>query len=272
MRITQLSTVTSFLSLVLTLACSGGGGGGTTPPPPPPPAPVITSFNAAQGTIPQGGSTTLIGVFANGTGSISNGIGSIQSGAAIPTGQLQTTTTFNLTVTGSGGTASSSTTVTVIPKTIADTLSYTDPGGSGFRLVRNAGLSTTSKLVLEFAGPVGSTGQGVALIVSADQSKVTWTTPSASGTVVQNVAFNLGPGTQAFVSGISGDQLQGAAFQKPGTSAVNLAQPLLRISLELKANIPVNTPIPISFIAGNQLPSSGPPSVITAAVGTLVAQ
>jgi hypothetical protein len=112
----------------------------------------------------------------------------------------------------------------------------------------------------------------MALIVSADQAKVTWTNPPSAGTLVQNVAFNLGPGTQAFVGKISGDQLQGAAFQKPGTPVVNLAQPLLRISLDLKANIPVSTPIPISFIAGNQLPGSGGPSAITVAVGSLVAQ
>lgn len=156
-------------------------------------------------------------------------------------------------------------------KTIADTLTYTDPGGTSFRLVRNAGLSTSSKLVLDLAGPAG-TGQGVAFIVSADQSKVTWSNPPSSGTLAANVAFTLGSGTQAFVGKVTGDQLQGAAFQKPGTAAVSLAQPLMRISLDLKSNIPVNSSVSMSFIGGNQLPASGGPSAITVAVGTLVAQ
>lgn len=194
MRLTSLSTASSFLFLSIAAACGGGGGGGGSAPPPPP------------------------------------------------------------------------------PKTIADTLTYTDPSGSGFRLVRNAGLSTSSKLVLEVAGPAGATGQGMAFILSSDQSKVTWTNPPSSGTLVQNVAFNLGSGTQAYTSKSAGDQLQGAAFQKPGSAAINLAQPLLRISLDLKANIPVNTPVFVTFNAGNQLPGSGGPGAITIAVGTLLAQ
>ncbi len=161
------------------------------------------------------------------------------------------------------------------PKTIADTLAYTDPSGTSFRLVRHAS-STASKLVLDLVGPAG-TGQGVAFIVSADQTKVTWSNPPSSGTLAANLAFTLGSGTQAFVGKVGGnqltlDQLQGAAFQKPGATAVNLAQPLMRISLDLKSNIPVNTNVPMSFTAGNHLPASGGPSTITVAVGTLLAQ
>ncbi|MBL0210310.1 MAG: hypothetical protein IPQ13_05280 [Holophagaceae bacterium] len=157
------------------------------------------------------------------------------------------------------------------PKTIADTLTYTDPSGAGFRLVRNASLSTSSKLVLDLTGPAGN-GHGVAFIVSADQSKVTWSNPPSSSTLAANLAFNLGSGTQAFIGKSSGDQLQGAAFQKPGTAAVNMAQPLMRISLDLKSSIPVNTSVPLSFTSGNQLPASGGPGSITVAVGTLLAQ
>ncbi|MBL0312831.1 MAG: hypothetical protein IPP78_08970 [Holophagaceae bacterium] len=269
MRFTNAFTAASLLFATLSLACGGGGGGGT--PTPPPPAPVITSFTAAQGSISQGGFTTLTGVFTNGTGTINNGVGSVQSGVAISTGVLQSTTTFILSVSGSGGSTTSSTTITVIAKTIADTLTYTDPGGTGFRLVRNAGLSTASKLVLDLTGPTG-TGQGVAFIVSADQTKVTWSNPPSSGSLAGNVAYTLGSGTQAIVGKVTGDQLHGAAFQKPGAAAVNLAQPLMRISLDLKSNIPVNTSVPMAFIGGNQLPASGGPSAIAVAVGTLLAQ
>ena len=176
-----------------------------------------------------------------------------------------------LTLACSGGGGGGTTTPPPPPKTIADTLTYTDPSGTSFRLVRNASLSTSSKLVLDLMGPAG-TGQGVAFIVSADQTKVTWSNPPSSGSLAANLVFTLGSGTQAYVGKVTGDQLQGAAFQKPGTPAVNLAQPLMRISLDLKSNIPVNTSVPLSFTGGNQLPTSGGPSTITVAVGTLLAQ
>ena len=178
---------------------------------------------------------------------------------------------LTLTLACSGGGGGDPKTTPPPPKTIADTLTYTDPSGTGFRLVRNASLSTASKLVLDLTGPAG-TGQGVAFIVSADQTKVTWSNPPSSSSLAVNVAFTLGSGTQALVGKVTGDQLPGAAFQKPGTAAVNLAQPLMRISLDLKSNIPVNTSVPMSFIGGNQLPTSGGPSTITVAVGTLLAQ
>ena len=178
---------------------------------------------------------------------------------------------MSLTLACSGGGGGDTKTTPPPPKTIADTLTYTDPSGTGFRLVRNAGLSTASKLVLDLTGPTG-TGQGIAFIVNADQTKVTWSNPPSSVSLAANVAFNLGSGTQAFVGKATGDQLQGAAVQKPGATAVNLAQPLMRISLDLKSNIPVNTSVPISFTAGNHLPASGGPSPITVAVGTLLAQ
>jgi hypothetical protein len=263
-----LQSTTTF---TLTVTGSGGTASSATTVTVISPAPVITSFTAAQGSIPQGGSTTLTGVFTNGTGSIDNSVGSVQSGVAVSTGALLATTNFILTVTGSGGTTTASTTVTVIPKTIADTLTYTDPVGSGFRLMRNAALSTASKLVLDLVGPSG-TGQGIAIIINADQSKVTWSNPPSSGALVQNLAFNLGSGTQALVGKATGNQLQSAAFQKPGAAAVNLGQPLLRMSLDLNPAVPVNTSISMSFSGGNQLPASGGPASITVAVGTLLAQ
>lgn len=172
---------------------------------------------------------------------------------------------------GGGGGGGGGTT-TPPSKTIADTLSYTDPAGTGFRLVRNTSLSTAGRLVLDLVGPSGATGHGVAVILSADQSRVTWSTPPSGSSVAHNVAFNPGTGTQALVGKTGGDQLQGGAFQKPGTPAVNLAQPLLRFSLDLKAGVPVNTNVSLGFINGNQLPAGGAPAFISVAVGTLIAQ
>lgn len=147
-------------------------------------------------------------------------------------------------------------------KTIADTLTYTDPVSTDFRLIRST-TSTAGNLVLDLVGPTG-TGKGVAFIFNSDQTKVTWGSTS-------NLAFNLGSGTQALVSKTTGDQLQFGAFQKPPTAAVSLAQPLVRINLALKQNIPVNTNVTLSVTGGNQLPGTGGPANITVAVGTLKA-
>lgn len=177
-----------------------------------------------------------------------------------------------LTLACGGGGGGGGGTTTPPPKTIANTLTYTDPGGTGFRLVRNSSLSSSTKLVLDLTGPASTTGHGVAFIVSADQTKVTWSNPPSAAGLAANVAFNLGAGTQALVGKTTGDQLQSAAFQKTGTPAVNLAQPLMRISLDLKSNVPVNSSVPMAFVSGNQLQSAGGPANITVAVGTLVAQ
>lgn len=180
--------------------------------------------------------------------------------------------TLTLACGGGGGGGGGSTNPPPPPKTIADTLTYTDPASSGFRLVRNSSLSSQSRLVLDLVGPSGTNGQGVAFIASADQTKVTWSNPPSASSQVANVAFNLGTGTQALVAKVTGDQLQGGAFQKPGTAAVNLAQPLVRISLDLKSGVPVNSAVALNVTAGNQLQATGGPASITVAVGSLIAQ
>jgi hypothetical protein len=107
--------VTSRLApAVLGLLLLLGGCGGDDPPAPPP-APQITSFAAAQDPVTVGGSTTLLAVFSNGTGSIDQGIGSVQSGMSVSTGTLTGDRVFNLTVTnGAGKTATSALTVRTV--------------------------------------------------------------------------------------------------------------------------------------------------------------
>ena len=92
------------LLLALALACGGGGGGsnsggGTSVPI----APSITAFTAANPTITNGTATTLIPVFANGSGTVDNGIGAVTRGTLVSTGNLTATTTFTLTVTNTAG-------------------------------------------------------------------------------------------------------------------------------------------------------------------------
>ena len=109
------------------------GGCGGDDPPAPPPAPQITSFTAAQDPVTVGGSTTLLAVFSNGTGSIDQGIGSVQSGMSVSSGTLAGDRVFNLTVTNTAGkTATSALTVrTVASPQISSFTATPDTGTPG---------------------------------------------------------------------------------------------------------------------------------------------
>ena len=81
-------------------------------------APVITSFVAAKNPITSETATTLTAVFANGTGSVDHGIGAVTSGTPVSTGPLTASTSYLLTVTGTGGPATQGLTVDVAPAAI----------------------------------------------------------------------------------------------------------------------------------------------------------
>ncbi len=75
----------------------------------------IESFGANPATITAGGSSSLTGIFSNGTGVITPGNLSVTSGTAVSVSPAATTT-YTLTVTGSSGAPATQTvTVTVIP-------------------------------------------------------------------------------------------------------------------------------------------------------------
>jgi len=90
------------VTLTLSLASLTGCGGGSSSTPPPTPS--ITSFTATPTTIAAGSSSTLTGVFSNGTGVITPGNLPATSGTAV-TVSPTTTTTYTLTVTPTSGTA-----------------------------------------------------------------------------------------------------------------------------------------------------------------------
>ncbi len=154
----------------------------------------------------------------------------------------------------------------------ATTLSYTDPGGAGFRWLRNSSLSTAGKLVLDLTGPTGQSGQGVAFILSTDATKVAWAAPPSAQGLVENLAFILGATTPVLVGKDNGQgTLQGAVFQKSGTQ--NLGQPLARVCLQLKAgSVAVNAPVNIGFVSGNTRTTDGVVAGLTVAVGSCLAQ
>ena len=103
-------------SLLALFACHGGGSSA------PPPDPVITSFQAAKSPITRGTSTTLTGVFSNGSGAVDQGVGAVTSGTAV-TVSPTADTTYTLTVTNSVGTKVTATaSVTVVAAPVASTI------------------------------------------------------------------------------------------------------------------------------------------------------
>jgi hypothetical protein len=114
---------TTTMTYTLTLTPAGGGTALTsTATVTVNPAPVITSFTASPATISSGGSSTLTGVFANGSGVISPGNLAVTSGTGVSVSPT-TTTTYTLTVTPpAGGPAATSTaTVTIASSVSVDT-------------------------------------------------------------------------------------------------------------------------------------------------------
>jgi hypothetical protein len=77
--------------------------------------PRITSFVAGTNSVQPGHPTTLTATFVNGTGVITPGIGEVESGTMVSSGNIDASTTFTLTVTGSAGqTAKASLSITVL--------------------------------------------------------------------------------------------------------------------------------------------------------------
>jgi hypothetical protein len=163
----------------------------------------------------------------------------------------------------------------VPPKTIADTLTYTAPSGSGLLLLRDAS-STSTRLVLNVVGPPSTALSGVAFFLSADQTKVTWANVGSDKVAEPSPAFFSNTLVKAKVSG---DVLQAGVFQK-GTTApatTGASTVLAKVALDLKSNIPVGTTITLSAPAGKSVimnPSTNPTvtTPIAFAVGTLKAE
>jgi len=163
----------------------------------------------------------------------------------------------------------------VPPKTIADTLTYTAPTGSGLLLLRDAS-STSSRLVLNVVGPASTSLSGVAFYLSADQTKVTWSNVGSDKVAEPSPAFFS---NTLVKTKVSGDVLQAGIFQKGTTAPVTTGSStvLARVALDLKSNIPVGTTISLSAPSGKSAimnPSTNPTvtTPMTLFVGTLRAE
>ena len=171
----------------------------------------------------------------------------------------------------SGG--SSSPTPIPDPPKFATGLGYTDPGSTGYRLVKSA-ASTSKKLILELKGPASEMGRGVSFGLTVDGTKARFVKVDNSDTeYAQNETFILDSTPQLFKAVPDGNNaLRASIAQKgPGRAQV-LSGVLARVALQLQDNVSLGN-ITFSAVDARVLRGdSGASTPITIDYGTLVAQ
>lgn len=156
----------------------------------------------------------------------------------------------------------------------ATKIEYTDPTGDGYKFVRDAAQSTSTRLVLELRGPASGTCRGVSFCLTSD-AKVAFSKVNQSDTeYAQNVAFDLGTTDPKLFKAIKdGNALRVSIAQKGTGNQPNTSGTLLRIALEMAPNsIAQNTTIPLTPSDARCLPASGGSEPITILVGSLIAK
>ncbi len=144
------------------------------------------------------------------------------------------------------------------PAPFATILTYTDPAAVGPRLVRNAALSTTSRLVFDLIGPAGTPIRGMALPLMSDATKVDWVPPVDDNSlrlVLDCGVIPLGSTPQLRyeqLDPLNRGSLDMGLFQKGGTPTQLGEQAILRLALRLRPSTPIG-PIDLAVAAGRQL-------------------
>jgi hypothetical protein len=152
--------------------------------------------------------------------------------------------------------------------TVATSLSYTDPAGSSWRLVRDP-ASTPGRLVLDLVGAAGSQTRGVGLNVSAP-AELRFGRFDSTGTAVEDTGvYELGAVASGLPVGayepkllaagiLPGNVLTAGVFQKDrSATAKDSSVPVLRIALELPstAAIPSGTALPVTVVKAKIVPA-----------------
>ncbi|MCP3063669.1 hypothetical protein LXT21_33335 [Myxococcus sp. K38C18041901] len=175
--------------------------------------------------------------------------------------------TYTVTATSVADPTKSDSAVVTVP--VAGTVSYVDPTGTGWRLVRNASQSSGNTLVLDLVGPAGQSGRGVDLTLGLDAATASWT-PVEGSEYVANRGYALGAAPWLLKSGVKGGTLSVGVYQK-GAPAHPYDGALLSVALTVDATgeRPAGTVVPLSVRKAHALPASGTLQSIDVAVGTL---
>jgi hypothetical protein len=157
-------------------------------------AATITSFVASPTTVGPGGSASLTGVFANGTGVITPGNITVTSGTAVNVSPTATTT-YTLTVTNSAGTA--------VTQTATVTFSATAPAITSFVATpAKIGAGASSSLLADFVNGTGmitpgnlavTSGTAVNVSPAATTTYTLTVTPTSGTAVTQTVTVTVVP-------------------------------------------------------------------------------
>lgn len=175
--------------------------------------------------------------------------------------------TYTVTATSVADATKSDSAVITVP--VAGSVRYVDPAGTGWRLVRNAGLSSGNTLVLDLMGPTGDSGRGADLTLALDPATASWSTLDGTE-YVANGGYELGAAPQLFKSGVKGSTLSLGVYQK-GTPAHAYDGALLSVALTVNATAqtPAGTAVPLTVLKAHALPASGSLQAIDVAVGTI---
>jgi alpha-L-arabinofuranosidase len=157
-------------------------------------AATITSFVASPTTVGRGGSASLTGIFANGTGVITPGNITVTSGTAVNVSPTATTT-YTLTVTNSAGTA--------VTQTATVTFSATAPAITSFVATpAKIGAGASSSLLADFVNGTGmitpgnlavTSGTAVNVSPAATTTYTLTVTPTSGTAVTQTVTVTVVP-------------------------------------------------------------------------------
>ncbi|WP_163991816.1 hypothetical protein [Pyxidicoccus caerfyrddinensis] len=175
--------------------------------------------------------------------------------------------TFTVTATSVADPSKKASATITVP--VAGTVSYVDPTGTGWRLVRNASQSSGNTLVLDLVGPSGQSGRGADLTLALDPVTADWSTVDGSE-YVANRGYDVGAAPHLLKSSVKGSTLSVGVYQK-GAPAHGYTGALLSVALTVKttAQTPAGTLVPLNVLRAHALPASGSLQAIDVAVGTI---
>lgn len=233
---------------------------------------VAVSVTPKTGTVVQDGAFTL-SALVTGTNNLAvqwSVAGGDDNGTVSSTGVYRAPRragTYTVTATSVADASKKDSAVITVP--VSGTVSYVDPTGTGWRLVRNASLSSGNTLVLDLVGPKGQSGRGADLTLGLDAATASWSTVDGSE-YVANRGYDLGTAPQLLKSGVKGTTLSVGVYQK-GAPAHAYDGALLSVALTVKttAETPAGTTVPLNVLKAHALPASGSLQAIDVAVGTI---